>query len=71
MTVEAGGRISVEGQLRSYNNKSGQGSRLVITTFARALCRGGEEDCNEIRLSGVLCKPPVLRCTRWDGKSAI
>ena len=63
MTVEAGGRISVEGQLRSYNNKSGQGSRLVITTFARALCRGGEEDCNEIRLSGVLCKPPVLRCT--------
>ena len=63
MTVETGERVSLEGQLRSYNNKSGRGSRLVITVFARTLCRGGKEDRNEIRLSGVLCKPPVRRCT--------
>ena len=63
MALADGAQLWIKGQLRSYNNKSGQGSRLVITTFARTLCRGGEEDCNEIRLSGVLCKPPVLRCT--------
>ena len=56
-------RVKVEGQLRSFNNKSGLGSRLVISVLARSLVPSQEEDRNVIRLSGVICKPPVLRRT--------
>lgn len=58
-----GQRLFVEGQLRSFNNKSGQGSRLIISVFARNLCPTHEEDSNQICLRGVLCKPPILRRT--------
>ena len=58
-----GRKLCAEGQLRSYNNKSGQGNRLVISVFARSLSPTQEEDCNRICLQGVLCKPPVLRRT--------
>ena len=58
-----GQRLAVEGQLRSFNNKSGQGNRLVISVLARTLLPTREEDRNEILLRGVICKPPVLRRT--------
>ena len=58
-----GRRLAVEGQLRSFNNKSGQGSKLVISVFARMLVPSEEEDLNVIELRGVICKPPVLRRT--------
>lgn len=58
-----GRRIALEGQLRSFNNKSGTGSRLVITVYAKAIRETDQEDCNQIHLQGVLCKPPVLRRT--------
>ena len=61
--VAAGATVTVIGQLRSFNNKSGQGSRLVISVFAHVLEKGGEAPLNVIQLSGVLCKPPVLRRT--------
>ena len=55
--------MTVIGQLRSFNNKSGQGSRLVISVFAHQLTPGGESPFNQIQLSGVLCKTPVPRRT--------
>lgn len=60
-----GRRVSVEGQLRSFNNKSGSGSKLVISVFAQILLPAPEcgEDQNRIALRGVICKPPVLRRT--------
>ena len=59
-----GRRLDVEGQLRSFNNKSGCGSRLVISVFAQLLTPTDEEDDqNRIALRGVICKPPVLRRT--------
>ena len=58
-----GRRLVIEGQLRSFNNKSGQGSRLVISVLARTLCLTQEEDRNDVILRGVICKPPVLRRT--------
>lgn len=59
-----GRRLTVEGQLRSFNNKSGRGSRLVISVFAQLLLPSEEpEDQNRIALRGVICKPPVLRRT--------
>ena len=58
-----GKRLSVDGQLRSFNNKSGYGSKLVISVFAQAIFPTEEEDLNNIQLRGVICKPPVLRRT--------
>ena len=58
-----GQRLSLEGQLRSFNNKSGTGSRLVLSVFPRIIMPTEDEDCNVITLSGVLCKSPVLRRT--------
>ena len=59
----AGRRLEIQGQLRSFNNKSGQGSRLVISAFTRLLVETAGEDVNIIELKGAICKPPVLRRT--------
>jgi len=61
--LEEGDEVTVRGEVRSFNNKSGQGSRLVITVYARQLEREPGEDENRLTLSGVLCKPPVFRRT--------
>lgn len=54
----------VEGQVRSFNNRSGVGSRLVISVLAKVLEPVWEEEgVNRLELSGVLCKEPVLRRT--------
>jgi len=58
-----GQRLAVDGQLRSFNNKSGCGSRLVISVFAQMLGPTEGDDLNTIQLRGVICKPPVLRRT--------
>ena len=56
-------KLLVEGQLRSFNNRRGEGARLVITVFARSLRFCAEEDSNLVQLRGTLCRPPNLRCT--------
>ena len=56
-------KLCVRGELRSFNNKSGVGPRLVITVFARELWLDEGEDENEIVLSGTLCKTPTHRIT--------
>ena len=59
----AGDYVEVTGQVRSFNNRSGVGSRLVITVLARTVMPGIGEPCNQVTLQGALCKPPVLRQT--------
>ena len=59
----AGADLRVQGQLRSFNNRSGVGSRLVLTVYAQHLSPGQGEPCNRVCLSGTLCKPPVFRRT--------
>ena len=58
-----GDRVEVQGEVRSVNNRTGPGSRLVITLFARSLSPTRAEPANCLELSGVLCKPPILRRT--------
>ena len=53
--------LRVRGQLRSFNNRSGVGNRLVLTVYAQAMEPGSGEPCNRILLSGALCKPPIFR----------
>lgn len=61
--VEPGVPLRLQGQLRSFNNRSGVGSRLVLTVYGQNLQPGLEEPCNQILLAGSLCKPPVFRRT--------
>lgn len=58
-----GMELEVEGEMRSFNNKSGKGSRLVITLYAKELRPAAGEHENQLLLAGVLCKPPVVRRT--------
>lgn len=61
--LEEGDEVTVEGEVRSFNNRSGQGSRLVITVYAKQLRREQGEDENHLELSGALCKAPIFRRT--------
>ncbi len=61
--VNMGEELMVSGQLRSFNNHSGTGSRLVLTVYARDLGPGEGHSCNEVELSGYLCKAPIYRRT--------
>ena len=62
-TVHTEAPLRVQGQLRSFNNRSGVGNRLVLTVYAQAIQPGTGEPCNRILLSGALCKPPNFRRT--------
>lgn len=55
--------VTVTGEVRTFNNRSGEGSRLIISVFARVIRRESGEDENKLELTGTLCKPPSLRAT--------
>jgi len=55
--------LRVTGELRSYNNKSGVGNRLLIFVYANELGFCDEEPENTVTLHGTGCKQPSLRMT--------
>ncbi|MGI5962748.1 MAG: single-stranded DNA-binding protein [Lawsonibacter sp.] len=55
--------VTVLGELRTFNNRTGIGSRLIISVFAREIHYEQGEDINQLELTGTLCKPPSLRST--------
>ena len=64
--VRAGDFVAINGQFRSYNNYSGEGSRLVLTVFAKDIRAAQPEELenpNQIFLDGYICKEPVYRVT--------
>mgnify|MGYP002409511962 CR=1 FL=1 len=61
--LEPGAAVRILGQLRSFNNKSGCGSRLVLTVYALSAEPWDGKPVNRVVLRGTLCKPPVLRRT--------
>ena len=61
--LSPGSRVRVEGELRSYNNRSGAGSRLVLTVLARNLAPWEGVDDDRVVLTGTICKKPCLRVT--------
>ncbi len=56
-------RLRVSGEVRSYNNHSGVGPRLIITVLARELEFTDGDFENSVELTGTLCKEPTLRRT--------
>jgi len=64
LEVDESSRLIVIGELRSYNNKKGNGgSRLIITVLAKELHFSDDDYQNAVRLTGVICKAPNLRKT--------
>ena len=56
-------RLRIEGPLRSFNNRSGEGARLVLTVLAKSILPADAEDENEVALTGTICTAPKLRTT--------
>ena len=61
--IESGLRLRINGELRSFNNKSGTGNRLVLSVFARTIENSDMQDLNSVTLTGSLCKSPCFRTT--------
>ena len=61
--LSPGDRISVSGTVRSFNNRSGSGHRLVITVLVQTLTPWDGPAENTLTLAGTICKPPIFRRT--------
>lgn len=70
--VMEGANLQVEGQYRSYNNYSGEGSKLVLTVFAKNIYpMTAEFSCpNYVYLNGFVCKEPTYRTTPFGREIA-
>lgn len=69
--VAPGIRISVSGQLRSYNKVIGGSGRLLLTAFAQQLeTPDDNENPNIVQLTGAICKPPSFRTTPFGREIA-
>ncbi|MEG2420893.1 MAG: single-stranded DNA-binding protein [Oscillospiraceae bacterium] len=58
-----GDSASLTGEIRTYNNRSGVGSRLVITVYAHTLLLESGDPVNTLHLKGTVCRVPTLRRT--------
>ena len=63
LAPEEGEMLEITGEVRSFNNRSGVGSKLVISVLARTIVRADAPPANDLILSGALCRPPNLRHT--------
>lgn len=70
MDLDVGTTVEIAGQFRSYNNYSGEGSRLILTLFAREIGYSSKECENEIYLNGYICKPAIFRTTPFGREIA-
>lgn len=65
--LEIGTIIEVEGQFRSYNSYNNEGSKLLLTVFARDILFLDDvkriKNPNQIYLDGYICKKPIYRTT--------
>ncbi len=61
--VERGREVEVTGSLRTFNNRSGVGARLVITVLADAIVPTDEPHANLLTLKGTICRRGEVRRT--------
>ena len=55
-----GGRITLFGEYRSYNEKDGERNHLKLYVFVKGISEAGEADQNRIDLIGYICKTAAL-----------
>lgn len=61
--IKTGDKVYVSGEVRSYNNKSGVGNKLVISVLARDVFITDCDDENSVTVCGTVCKQPNFRRT--------
>ncbi len=61
--LERGEEVEVQGSLRTFNNRSGVGARLVVTVLADAVVPSGVPHANLLRLKGTICRRSDMRRT--------
>ena len=61
--IVQGERLEVRGSLRTFNNKSGVGAKLVITVLAGEIIPTAEEPTNVLTLVGTICRKGEPRRT--------
>lgn len=61
--LSGGPMLRIDGQIRSFNNRSTVGRKLLISVFAQSIeaCDGPAE--NQAEVTGALCREPVFRQT--------
>jgi len=64
--LEAGERIALNGQFRSYNKIVDDKSKLMLSVFVRDFCEPNIENPNTAELNGYICKPPIYRTTPFN-----
>ena len=73
-------KITVEGQLRSYNSYENERNKLVLTVFAKDIKFVEDQEAeievskdvvsNEVTLNGYICKKPIYRQTPFGREIA-
>ena len=61
--LTAGEEVEVRGSLRTFNNRSGVGARLVITVLAETVTPATEPHANILNLRGTICRLGEVRRT--------
>lgn len=54
--IVEGERLEVRGSLRTFNNRSGVGAKLVITVLAREILPTDDDHANDLTLIGTICR---------------
>lgn len=61
--LSGGSLLTVSGQIRSHNTRTGGSRHLLIFIFAASIVAEDGEPCNDVVLEGPLCKEPIYRRT--------
>lgn len=61
--LSGGSMLTVTGQIRSHNTRTGGSRHLLIFIFAAAIVAEDGEPCNDVIIEGPLCKEPIYRRT--------
>ena len=69
-SIREGAAIRVFGQLRSFNNRTGQGSRLVLTIYAKSILSSTGASPTRFCSPVPCASRPSIGARRWAGASA-
>ena len=61
--VIAGERITVDGEIRTFNQHTEEKSKLLIYVFAKRIEEYKGKDDNYVEMDGYICKKPIYRET--------
>ena len=64
--INIGDKLLLKGQYRSHNKSTEFKSKLLLHFFAKDIYRATDEQINEVKLTGFICKTPIYRKTPFD-----